>query len=609
MLTHRGPDDHGMEILPLQSQPGYCIGLAARRLAILDLSPAGHQPMYDPRSDCWIVFNGEIFNFREIRAELEKLGYSFNSRGDTEVLLKAYGQWGGACVDRLRGMFAFAVWDVKKERLLLARDQLGVKPLYYCTVQGGLGFSSEVRALIGSGLVPRRVDPRGLASYLAFGAVQDRLTMVEGVYALPPGHALVWQNGSCQDWAYWSLSEVACRDPVTDSRAEAIDIVHRILVETISLHLASDVPLGVFLSGGVDSSSILALAAETHKEPLATFSVVFPQREYSEVEHSDLVAQTFGSRHLKLEVREEQLLQSWPDALVSMDQPSIDGINTYMVSLACKRAGITVALSGLGGDEIFAGYSSFRSVPRMMRVQPYLRWMRPLWETTETHLGPPDANRLAKLWALATENYPGSHPYFLSRALFLPSVIRTLLPQKPRQEFCDSGIGGIPDFTESIRHLDPVNQVSVLEGSTYMPNMLLRDTDCMSMAHSLEVRVPFADHRLWEHVLPLSGRLKLDSRMPKPLLVEAVRPRLPEKICLRRKMGFTLPFKEWLQGPLRNVIEHELCDAWDDFPWPLDPSVVSAVWDSFLRGKTNWSRPWSLFVLKQWIRRNIWGSS
>lgn len=602
-LAHRGPDDEGIEILPCDSEPVRCVGLAARRLAILDLSAAGHQPMHDPQTGCWLVFNGEIFNFREIRTELEHLGRSFCSECDTEVLLKAYGQWGDACVERLRGMFAFAVWDARKERLFLARDRLGVKPLYYSVQPDYFAFSSEVRALMASGLVPRRLEAAGLASYLAFGAVQDPVTMVEGVRSLLPGHSLVWQQGKWEDRAYWSIAEVASREPATNSRPEAVAAVQKILLEAVSLSLVSDVPLGLFLSGGVDSSSIVALAAETSKDRLETFSIVFAEGQYTEAEHSDLVAKTYGCHHRKVHLSPEQLLDYLPGALASMDQPSVDGVNTYVVALAAKRAGLTVALSGLGGDEIFAGYSSFRSVPRMMRFQPCARWLRPLGEAAESYFGLLQTSWLAKLVGLTVEDFPGNHPYFLSRALFLPSRVCVLLPQRPGRDRGDYGLEGIADFVQRIRHLDAVNQVSVLEGATYMPHMLLRDADGMSMAHALEVRVPFVDHKLWEYVLPLRGRLKLDSRLPKPLLVNALR--LPRQVYLRPKMGFTLPFAEWLRGALRPVVERELRDAGESGGWPVERRLVSAVWDSFLRGKTTWSRPWSLFVLKQWIRHNI----
>jgi asparagine synthase (glutamine-hydrolysing) len=310
-----------------------------------------------------------------------------------------------------------------------------------------------------------------------------------------------------------------------------------------------------------------------------------------------------------MELSETRLLEEIPDAFASMDQPSVDGINTYLISRATKEAGITVALSGLGGDEIFAGYSSFRSVPKMMTFRRYAGWLAPLARGFNALLGGGETNRLSKVLALAGHDYYGNQPYFLSRALFLPKTVRALL----RQQCAGSG-NVIPacnwgELVEQVRGLDAVKQVSVLEASTYMANMLLRDTDCMSMAVSLEVRNPFLDYRLWEYVLPLAGRLKLDRKLPKPLLLRAAGQRLPSEIYLRRKMGFTLPFERWMRNGLRSEVGSELVSSRDADKRPLEQPEVEKVWRAFLAGKTSWSRPWALFVLKEWIRRNISESS
>ncbi|MBI1941612.1 MAG: asparagine synthase (glutamine-hydrolyzing) [Acidobacteria bacterium] len=604
-LQHRGPDDEGTEILPLGSLPGQCAALGNRRLAVLDLSPAAHQPMHDPVTGNWLVFNGEIANFRDIRAELERAGRAFSSSSDTEVLLKAFGEWGEACVERLRGMFAFGVWNPREEKLFLARDRLGIKPLYYYQSGDLLAFGSEVRALTASGLVPRKLCWEGLASYLMFGAVQGSLTMYEGVRTLLPGQILTWERGQCRLRTYWDIAEVAGKEPATDSIREAVKAVREILLESVSQALVSDVPLGLFLSGGVDSSSVLALASESREKALETFSVVFAEAEHSEAEYSDLVAKAFGSRHHRIPVDEKLLLDQVPAALDSMDQPTMDGFNTYVLSKAVRRAGVTVALSGLGGDEIFAGYSGSRLVPRMLWFDSATPWRRSLLASLEGFLPPLETSRVSKLLALATGNYPGSHPYFLYRTLFLPSNVRRILPPTAPGNLLNSVAESLLPLVASVRPLEAVNQVSVLEGATYMANMLLRDKDAMGMAHSLEVRVPLVDHKLWEYVLPLPGKLKLDSRLPKPLLVKAVGSRLPPQVYMRPKRGFELPFDRWLRTSLRPMIEKEMKDDSAGARGPLAPGAASAVWDSFLRGKTSWSRPWSLFVLKQWARRNL----
>ena len=508
-------------------------------------------------------------------------------------------------MERLVGMFDFAVWDAHKERLFLARDRLGEKPLYYYAGAGLFLFGSEVRSLLATDLVPRRLDSVGLASYLAFGAVQDPFTIIEGVRSLPPGHTLVWEKGQCHVQRYWSLAEVASRPPATDSPQEAVKAIRQHLLEAVAQRLISDVPLGAFLSGGVDSSSIVALTREVRNHPPDTFSVTFGDPKFSEADYSSRVAREFGCRHHQIHLTESDLLRDLPCALASMDQPTLDGINTYVVSQATKQAGITVALSGLGGDEVFAGYSSFVSVPRMMNFHRYAGWLWPLARGIQVLLNGSQTNRLAKMVALAGHDYYGDQPYFLSRALFLPRAVRALMPSHSLQNGNLAGAWNLGELDGSLRNLDAVNQVSVLEGSTYMANTLLRDTDCMSMAHALEVRTPLLHNPLWEYVLPLAGRLKLDSRLPKPLLLRAAGQRLPEEIYLRRKMGFTLPFERWLRNGLRAEVEQELLGPCPPDLFPIDTRQVAKVWKAFLAGKTSWSRPWAHYVLKGWIRRNI----
>jgi asparagine synthase (glutamine-hydrolysing) len=604
-LAHRGPDDEGTEFVALASDPGTYVGLGNRRLAILDLSPAGHQPMLDPATGNTLIFNGEIYNFQDLRVELEKLGHRFTSGGDTEVLLKAYGQWGEACLKRLVGMFAFAVWDSRRERLFIARDRLGEKPLYYYDCPGLFMFASELRSLLATGIVPRRLDMQGLASFLAFGSVQDPLTIIEDVASLLPGHTLTWEKSCCRTQKYWDVAEVASRTPATHSRQEAIDGIHRHLLQAVLQRLISDVPLGIFLSGGIDSSCVVALASEVSSKPLDSFSVVFGGSDLCESAYSDHVAKTFGCRHHQIQLTEADLLDDLPGALDAMDEPTIDGINSYVISRATKKAGVTVALSGLGGDEIFAGYSSFRSVPKMMSFQHYAQRLKPLRTTLGPLLVREHTNRLSKAFALAAAAHLGNHPYFVSRALFLPRTVEALLPQGSHENFDLASALDLRGLEEGVRGLDPINQVSVLEGSTYMANTLLRDTDCMSMAHALEVRTPLLHHPLWEYVLPLAGCLKLDPQLPKPLLLSAAGQRLPEEIYRRRKMGFTLPFEVWMRDGLKGELEQELLGNGANEHFPVDARQGARIWKAFLARKTSWSRPWALFVLKQWIRRNI----
>ncbi|MGA7906832.1 MAG: asparagine synthase (glutamine-hydrolyzing), partial [Candidatus Sulfotelmatobacter sp.] len=367
-LAHRGPDDGGTIILRESAPDPVEIGLGNRRLAILDLSPLGHQPMNDPETGNWIVYNGEVYNFREVREELEREGLRFSSHSDTEVVLKAYGRWGEQCLGKFRGMFAFAIWDAQRHRLFAARDPMGIKPFYYHDSGRCLVFSSEVRTLVETGLIPRRIDPAGLVSYLTFGSLYDPTTLLEGVRALPGGHYLLWEKGQLKQLQYWDL--VDANDPGhTIREAQRADLeaqVHKTLDEAVSMQLVSDVPVGVFLSGGIDSASLVGLLSQRGVRP-STFSIVFREVDYSEAEYSQAVARHFRTDHHEITVSAADLFEAIVPAVHAMDMPTIDGINTYFVSERTRAAGVKVALSGLGGDEMFAGYSTFRSVPRMER--------------------------------------------------------------------------------------------------------------------------------------------------------------------------------------------------------------------------------------------------
>ncbi|HVI10014.1 MAG TPA: asparagine synthase (glutamine-hydrolyzing) [Candidatus Binatia bacterium] len=605
-LVHRGPDDGGTVILRDPVQPEIEIGLGNRRLAILDLSPLGHQPMRDAATGNCIVYNGEIYNFREVRAMLERAGAKFVSASDTEVILKAYAQWGERCLHEFRGMFAFAIWDAQHSCLFMARDPMGIKPLYFYSGEKYFLFSSEVRTLLGTGLVPRRLDRQGLSTYLDFGSVYEPRTLVEGVRALPPGSYLLWKDGNSQQRRYWDLidPEEQFSQP---SRAQAEAQIAEALDEAVNMQLVSDVPVGVFLSGGIDSSSLVGLMSRRSVRP-STFSIVFREADYSEAEFSRAIAHQFRTDHHEITVSQQDFFAAVEPALAAMDLPTIDGINTYFVSERTRAAGVKVALSGLGGDELFAGYTSFRDVPRM---EQFSRWWggipasvrRPL--AGAFALASPENDRNRKLVALAHSNGHAIHPYFLSRMLFTPAQRASLIGAKDAAsgERCEN------DLRENLCRasaLDPVNRVSYLEARCYMLNTLLRDSDFMSMAHGLEVRVPLIDHQLARRVLSLPGGWKLDAKTPKPLLVQALRGELPDKIVHRPKRGFTLPFEPWLRGEMRSTVENSIRQIGSG---PLSGVVsqfaAQRIWDDFIAGRTSWSRPWSLHVLQSWCNRHL----
>jgi asparagine synthase (glutamine-hydrolysing) len=609
-LAHRGPDDSGSVIINGSPATPCQIGFAHTRLSILDLSPLGHQPMQDPVTGNWIVFNGEIYNFRELRKELEASGVEFKSRSDTEVILAAYRVWGESCLTRLGGMFAFALWDAARKRLLLARDPMGIKPLYYHQSANKFIFASEIRTLLQTGLVPRKLDPTGVLSYLAFGSVYEPWTIVEGVKAVPPGHVLTLENGSVSSREYWNplgsfpRAEPDRRSEARSGNGSAAAQLPAILRDAVLSHLVSDVPVGVFLSGGIDSSALVAVLS--HNGVRAnTFSLVFQEEEFNEGKYSREVARRFGTEHHEIAVSQQDTLAVLPDALCAMDQPTIDGINTYLVSAKTRAAGVKVALTGLGADEMFAGYSNFRRVPKMEAFSkrfgrlPKLA-QRPISASVALFAGRGDRGRkLAEL----TADQDSVHPYFMLRTLFGAAEREALLSRdhETSQRALDGVLQGSLTASQS---LDPVNRVSYLESNFYMRNTLLRDSDFMSMAHGLELRVPFLDKMLVEACFRIPGMRKIKGDLPKNLLLTSLGVDLPREIVNRPKRGFTLPFESWLRGEMKPVVEDALLKSnWDQTS--VSASGVREVWNRFLAGATSWSRPWSLFVLKRWCEHNL----
>jgi asparagine synthase (glutamine-hydrolysing) len=605
-LAHRGPDDSGTVILRETAPVPVDVGLGNRRLAILDLSPLGHQPMQDPETGNWIVYNGEIYNFQEIRRTLEQEGVRFTSRSDTEVLLKAYGRWGERCLSQMRGMFAFALWDARRHRLVLGRDPMGIKPLYYYAAEPHFLFASELRTLLGTGLVPRRLSHPGLLNYLSFGSLYDPVTLIDGVRALRPGHCLVWENGETREEMYWDLAHSPAGadevHPNDQNRPGLEEELSATLDEAVRMQMVSDVPVGVFLSGGIDSSSLAGILSRAG-EQISTFSIVFGEADYNEAEYSRAVAKQFGTHHHELLVSQQDALAAIPGALQALDQPTIDGLNTYLVSQHTRAAGIKVALSGLGGDELFGGYASFRTVPKMERFARFWGHVpasarRPLADIFSRLAPGTDQNR--KLADLARFNGHLLHPYFLSRMLFTPED-RDALAASHDPRAATLAEASLVETLSRSAGLDSINRVSYLESRCYMLNTLLRDSDVMSMAHGLEVRVPLIDHRLAEKLMALPGTWKLDPHTPKPLLVGALRGSLPDQIVHRRKRGFTLPFEHWLRDELRADVENRLRTiAEGPLGTVLNPNAVWGIWEDFQQRRTSWSRPWSLYVLQRW---------
>ena len=612
-MHHRGPDDEGVFI-------DDSVALGTRRLSIIDLT-GGLQPVFNANRTVVVVYNGEIYNFQELRRTLESRGHAFHTGSDTEVIVYAYEEWGEDCVDHFEGMFAFALAETSKStrrgnpRVLLARDRLGIKPLYYTLVDGNLIFASEVRSLLGSGQVEPRLSPAALRSYLLFGSVVEPMTLVEGVYSLPPGHRIILsasgRHTCVHPEPYWDFAEAACPSLKTkkQERCSATVFLRSILEETVASHLTADVPVGVFLSSGIDSTALVALATQK-KASLNTVTVVFPEQEFSEADVARRTAQHFGTNHQELTLSGDDMLARLGEAVGALDQPSMDGINAYFVSWAARQAGLKVALSGLGGDEVFGGYSTFRTTPEAQSVASLARTVPGGFRSTlataaEKMLGRlqrKDARRkMAALWR--DPNFL-PHPYFYTRLLFTPAQVLGLLrgngfeSPEPWRDWLEQTARGS-------RQLDDFTAVSCLESRSYMVDTLLRDTDAMSMAHSLEVRVPFLNHALVEFVARLPGSIKRNASQSKSLLVDAVADLLPAEVMSQPKRTFTLPWEHWLRGALREEVAAEFEHVAPPLQECLNPHHVGKVWTDFLDGQTSWSRVWSLFVLNRWAERHL----
>lgn len=591
--VHRGPDGAGWY------QDTHVV-LGHRRLSIIDLSDAGNQPMTNEEKTVWVTYNGEIYNFQELRADLISRSHLFRSKTDTEVLVHGYQEWGlEGLLSRLRGMFAFGLWDQKSQRMVLARDRLGKKPLYYAWGVGALIFASELKALLASGLIERRLNPAAVVAYLTLGSVPAPLTMIEGIQALPPGSTITLQDGRLELKRYWQLTFDA--EPSL-TEVEAVEQVGSLLQEAVRLRLVADVPVGAFLSGGIDSSSIVALMREATGGTIRTFSLVFREQEFSEGPFAALVAQKFGTEHIEYVMTAEEVCRELPQIIRAMDQPTIDGVNAYFVSKITRESGIIVALSGIGGDELFGGYASFQLVPRLYRISQIAHAVPGCTWALGKALGAKRRDgRIHKLRSLFRYSPSPEMAYLAVRGLFLDGELQALLHpdllNQPVQQF--TPLGYLHEII-SEQHTESLpNLVSWLELRSYMHNQLLRDTDGMSMAHSLEVRTPFLDHRLVEFLAQVPVRVKFAGR-PKSLLLNALGGYLPREVVDRPKGTFTFPFEQWLRTEWQTAVQGELQIEKTGI---LDSNAVVALWQRFLRGEVHWSRVWAIIVLKRWLEQ------
>jgi asparagine synthase (glutamine-hydrolysing) len=624
-MHHRGPDEDGF-LTGEPRAPGLALGM--RRLSIIDLA-GGRQPVWNETRDVAVVYNGELYNYRELRERLTLLGHRFATQSDTETLVHAWEEWGEECLNELRGMFAFALLDLRGRfatapLLFLARDPLGIKPLYYAQTPEGFAFASEVRALLASGFVPKKISQDALTSYLLFGSTSEPVSLVEGVFSLPPGHRMLLyvperrRVPRARPW--WDpQTSSASRDPRKprdlDSAAKRL---RPLLEDAVRAHLIADVPVGLFLSSGLDSGAIAALAARA-QAGIRSFTLSFPGTAYDESSLARKVAERCGTQHTEVPLDGAGILARLDEAVAGLDQPSMDGINTYFVSWAAREVGLKVALSGLGGDELFAGYASFANTALLQRLTR-LAWFvpRPLRRAVAPLMAGILAARISrdaagKAVAAWTDPDTLPHPYFYARALFPPGQLERLM--EPRFRPSSVGADGVTleptwlgwlDRTASeAGKLEPIAATAWLEMRCYMASTLLRDTDSVSMARSLEVRVPLLDTPLVEFVSSLPDVARQRTGIQKALLVQALTGLLPEEILGQRKKTFTLPWEEWLRGPLRPRMEASFADIAPSLAPQIRAEGVRSVWAAFLEGKTSWSRPWSLYVLNEWCRHHL----
>jgi asparagine synthase (glutamine-hydrolysing) len=624
-MRHRGPDEEGFLAGDARA-PGLALGM--RRLSIIDLA-GGHQPLWNETKDVAVICNGELYNYRELRERLSLCGHRFATQSDTEILVHAWEEWGEDSLTELRGMFAFALLDLRERYatapiLFLARDPLGIKPLYYTQTRDGFAFASEVRALLASGAVPKLLSQDAVTAYLLFGSVSEPVTLLEGVFSLPPGHRMLLhvperrRTPRAQPWWDPAVSPAAREPRKPRDPASAAKTLRPLLEDAVRAHLIADVPVGLFLSSGLDSGAIAALAAQA-RGGIESFTLTFPGTAFDEAELARVAAKRFKTKHTEVALSGEAVLSRMDEALATLDQPTMDGINTYFVSWAAKQAGLKVALSGLGGDELFAGYPTFADTPRFARLirsawfvpAPVRRMMSPFVGALAAREGSPDAGRkAAAAWA-----YPDAlpHAYFFTRTLFPPGQLERIVDPRFRPSTVNADgvtldptwLGWLERTAGEARKLEPLAGVSWLEMRTYMASTLLRDTDAVSMARSLEVRVPLLDTPLVEFAGSLPDVARRRPGTPKSLLVEALSDLLPQEILAQRKRTFTLPWDEWLRGPLRARMEASFADPAPPLAAYLRPGGARVVWTDFLAGKTTWSRPWSLYVLNDWCRRHL----
>lgn len=619
-MHHRGPDDSGI----FQDD---VIALGMARLAIIDVTPGGHQPMSNNNGLIWIVYNGETYNFQQERKLLEEKGHTFISNSDTEVVLSMYEHYGDDFLLRMRGMFALAIFDKRRgpgqERLLLARDHLGIKPLLYARRGSHFVFASEMKAMLASGLVEKEINPEALRLLLTHGSVTQPLTILKGVNMLLPSHRLIIEGGRERIERYWRFETNRFPDLATMPYSELVSVLKKAIDESVRLQMVSDVPLGAFLSGGVDSSLLVALMARNSAHKVKTFSVGFGAEgaDIDETDDAEKTAAFIGTDHTRVLVTGSDVRDEIMHIAFALDQPTVDGVNSYFVSKAA-RTGVTVAISGTGGDELFAGYPWFGTMAKAYawdKSHPYRTDIRSVFATAvkggwfdklsvDHSFGVID---IVRSWSGFLSHYARIYQIFDTRgtAEIMSAEMKAM-----------ANVGHEPGFdivaADELSYAGPLERVSGLCLRGYTQNQLLRDIDAVSMSHSLEVRVPFLDPLVTDIALSLPSKTKLGDVSEianfnsasyrqtgaKKILIDACKGFLPDGFDLQPKRGFSMPFDSWLKGPLRDVMEDTLSGQTVRRRGFFDVKAVNGVKSKFLSGQQGWSQPWLLMMTELWSR-------
>ncbi len=591
-LKHRGPDNHS-------DWKNNDILLAHSRLSIIDLSAQAHQPFFSADKRFILVFNGEIYNYHQIRLKIiqEIKNVKFKTNSDTEVILEAYKAYGKNCLKLFNGMFAFAIWDIEKKELFAARDRMGEKPFYFHHFDSTFIFASEINSILESGLVERKINKNALYDYLNYQTAFAPMTMVNLVYQLMPGEFLEFKNNVVYKEIYWKPEVV--KEDVSEEKCSFK--IKSLFEESIKLRMVADVEVGAFLSGGIDSSAIVAQMSEISSQKIHTFSVIFGEKDYSEEKYSELIANRFNTNHHSLTVNSADFLNELPAILKATDSPGGDGPNTYIVAKATRKTGIKVALSGVGGDELFAGYPVFKQAVKfrkqiLLRKSP--KFLRSF--TGSLYHGLKKNSTSLKLKRILTEEKLTEAEFYAhSRQLFSNSESISIIGEFNKMNSSVKKMASAIFKQYDSAHL--LSAISICEMQTYLQNILLRDGDQMTMAHALEVRAPFLDHHLIQYVLSVNDKEKYP-HTPKQLFTKAMGDLLPKEIINRKKMGFVFPWKDWMKNELFLFCDEKINDLSERSIF--NKEAVLKLWNSFIKNdKTvTWTMLWHLVSLEVWMQ-------